>query len=885
MTADHRCPRRPSALPPDWATVAPLLDRVLDAEPERRASVLDEVGAGDPARREALARLVAECEQDLPVLDRRAAEQFADLAAEDDALPLPVLLGGRYETGRELGRGGMARVYLARDIKHGRDVAVKVIRPELAASLGRERFLREIEIAARLRHPNIVPLYDSGDADGMLYFVMPYEEGPSVRARLSRDGTLPLPDALSVLHDVARALQYAHERGVVHRDIKPDNVLLSGGAAVVTDFGIAKAIAAAYGGNRSAGDSASHLATLTQTGSGIGTPAYMAPEQAIGDPSSDHRADIYSFGCLAYEVLTGRPPFHGMPLHEIVAAHMSTVPTLVTDRRAGIPAPVARLVEKCLAKDPAARPQSAGEVVAVLEGTATLGADELPPPRRQGRLVRRRTAVLSLLAVGAIIVGVAAYRFGGFGASAAPITVAVLPFGNITEDSTTAPFADGLGDEVFTALGRVPGLQMRSRTGARAYRGQLSVDPTEAGRRLKVDYLVTGVLREARGRWVLSTELTRAADATELWTETYDRSPAEQIGVPEEIARGAADALRRQFPRALGKPRALAPSQRTTNAEAFRLYVLGQQKLSLRGQSVKESADAFRQAIRLDSTYAGAYAGLSMALALYPYFELTPAKDVEAELTSSAQKAIRFDSTLAQPHVALGLGAAHRYEWDLAGAEFRTALRLAPTDVEAHVQYGRHLLRLGQTAEALQQLQVARREDPASALVLSWVSGAFRLLGQRDSALVASAQALQGNALNYTAAMNSAHVLLESGLRDSARAVAGRLTVMVPDRAYIMGATGDSAKAWAEIRQMNTRFPRNASAKSTEAFLWLGVGDTTRALALLEQATADHEMWPELDPVDDAMFAPVRESPRFRAVVRRVGLPLSMVDNAQRLRR
>jgi eukaryotic-like serine/threonine-protein kinase len=878
MSHDGRVPKPPkAALPPDWATLAPLLDRVLDAEPERRAAVLDEVSAGDATRRDVLARLVAECEQDLPVLDRPAAEQFADLAADEEALPLPPLLGGRYETGRELGRGGMARVFLARDIKHGRDVAVKVIRPELAASLGRGRFLREIEIAARLRHPNIVPLYDSGDAEGMLYFVMPYEDGPSLRARLAREGALPLPDALSMLRDVARALQYAHEHGVVHRDIKPDNVMMSGGAAVVTDFGIAKAVSAAQAD--------APTATITQTGSGIGTPAYMAPEQAIGDPSSDHRADIYSFGCLAYEVLTGSPPFHGMPVHQIVAAHMSTVPGLVTDSRAGIPASVGRLVAKCLAKDPAARPQNAGEVVAVLEGTATLGADELSPPQQQRRLVRPRIAVLSLLAVAAVIVAVAAYRLGGFGASAAPITIAVLPFGNITEDSATAPFADGLGDEVFTALERVPGLEMRSRTGARAYRGQLSVDPEEAGRKLKADYLVTGVLREARGRWVLSTELTRTADAAELWNETYDRSPAEQIGVAEEIARATAGVLRKRFPRSLGEAPALAPSQQTTNAEAYRLYVLGQELLSRRGQSVKGSADAFRQAMRLDSTYAGAYAGLSMALALYPYFELTPAKDVEAELTSSAQKAIRFDSTLAQPHIALGLGAAHRYEWELSGAEFRKALSLAPTDVEAHVQYGRHLLRLGRDGEALQQLQVARREDPASALVLSWVSAAFRLLGQRDSALVASAQALQGNVLNYTAAMNAAHILLEAGLRDSARAVAGRLTVMVPTRAYIMGATGDSARAWAEIRTMHTRFPRNASGKSTEAFLWLGVGDTTRALALLEQATDDHEMWPELDSVDDAMFAHVRESPRFRTVVRRVGLPLSMVDNARRLRR
>jgi len=859
-------------IPPDWTTLAPLLDRVLDAEPERRATVLDEVSQGDASRRAVLARLVAECEQGALMFDRTAAERFPELADADDGPRLPPILGGRYETSRELGRGGMARVYLARDIKHGRDVAVKVIRPELAASLGRDRFLREIAIAARLRHPNIVPLYDSGDADGLLYFVMPYEDGSSLSTRLTGEGPLPLGAAVGVLRDVARALQYAHEHGVVHRDIKPDNVMMSGGAAVVTDFGIAKAVSAAQ--------LAGATSELTQTGLGIGTPAYMAPEQAVGDPSSDHRADIYSFGCLAYEVFTGKPPFHDMPLHQVVAAHMSTVPVPVTEVRSDVPASLGQLVAQCLAKDPAARPQTAGEALAVLEGSATVTAPVVSPIRHQRPLVRPRTAMIAAVVVAAL--GVGAYLVRRSSAATIPITVAVLPFGNTTGDSATAPFADGLGDEVFTALGRVPGLVMRSRNGARAFRGQFNPDLSEVGRKLKVDYIVTGLLREAGGQWIVSTELTRAADAAELWNHRYDRSPDQQIGVAEEIARDAADALRRQFPQALGSAPALAPSQQTRNPEAHRLYMLGQEFLRRRGQSVKASAEAFRQAVRLDTSYAGAYAGLSMALALYPYFELTPAADVQQELVTSARRAIQLDSTLAQPHVALGLAHRHEYNWDLAGDEFRTALRLAPTDVEAHVQYGRHLLGKQRPAEALQQFEMARREDPASALVLSWVSAAFSSLGQRDSALVTSEQALQSNALNYTAALIAGQILLERGLRDSARAVVGRLSIMVPNKAYVMGATGDSAKAWAQIREMNARLPRSSASRSTEAFLWLGVGDTSRALTALEQATDAREMWPELDFIDGLIFAPVRDSPRFRRLMERVGFSVSAASSAAR---
>jgi len=848
-------------LPPDWTTLAPLLDRVLDAESDRREALLDEVSAGDPARRAALARLVAECDQSTPLFDRLAAERFTALAEEDDAPRLPAILGGHYETSRELGRGGMACVYLARDTKHGRDVAVKVIRAELAASLGRDRFLREIAIAARLRHPNIVPLYDSGDADGMLYFVMPYEDGPSLRSRLARDGPLPIPDALHVLRDVMRALQYAHEHGVVHRDIKPDNVMMSGGAAVVTDFGIAKAVSAAQVQGTTT--------DLTLAGSGIGTAAYMAPEQAVGDPASDHRVDIYSFGCLAYEVLTGEPPFHDMPLHQVVAAHMSTVPPLVTEVRADVPESLGQLVAQCLAKDPAARPQTAAEALAVLEGSATVTAPVISPLRKPRRLVRPRTALLTA-GMAAALAGSVFFLRGL--TAAVPITIAVLPFGNISGDTAIAPFADGLADEVFTALGRVPGLEMRSRNGARAYRGQLSFDPGEVGRKLKVDYIVTGVLREAGGLWILSTELTRTADATEIWTERYQRSFDQQIGVAEEIGAAAAGALRKRFPRTLGTASPLAPGQQTRNGEAYRLYVLGQELLRRRGLSVKESADAFRQAIRLDSSYAGAYAGLSMALALYPYFQLTPAEDVQQELMASARRAIQLDSTLAQPHVALGLAQVHRYRWDEGTKEFLTALRLSPNDVEAHVQYGRHLLHLLRPAEALQQFQMARLEDPASPLVLSWVADAFALLDQTDSALTVSTQALQGPVLNYTAVMFAAQILLFTGARDSARAVASRVSVMAADRAYVMGATGDSAKAWAQIRELNARRPHGSQSRTTEGLFWLGVGDTARALTSLEQATDAAEIWPELISSDDPMYASVRNSPRFRALLQRVGL-------------
>jgi serine/threonine-protein kinase len=778
--------------------------------------------------------------------------------SDDRSQELPPVIGDRYRIGRELGHGGMARVYLAQDLKHGRDVAVKVIRAELAASLGRERFLREIDIAARLRHPNIVPLYDSGDVQGTLYFVMPYEDGPSLRTRLAATGALPIADVIAVLRDVARALQYAHTQGVVHRDIKPDNIMMSGGAAVVADFGIAKAVSAARDGTTSA---------LTQTGTGIGTPAYMAPEQAVADPTSDHRADLYSYGCVAFELLAGRPPFVGAEAYQLIAAHVSTTAPAVTTLRADTPRALADLIAGCLEKNPDARPQYASVLVDVLEGTNAISLPSVSHPEHR----RRRVSAVVGLAI-ACALGVAWVLRGVF-ASAEPISVGVLPIVNISADSTIAIFADGLGDEIFTALSRVPGVEMRSRSGARNYVGKVGVDAKAVGRALNVQYLVTGVMRPVGGRWVVSAEMTRTADGSELWTGNFDRAPAQQVGVASEIADAAAAALRAKFPRALGVAPERAANQQTTSGEAYRLFVLGQELLRRRGQNVSQGADAFRQAIRIDPKYAGAHAGLAMSLVLFPYFVGTPASDVYAEVTTIAERALELDSTLAQPHTALGMAYAHDYQWARADSQFRRAIQRDPTDVEAHVQYGRYLLTQRLHARALEQFQLARRSDPASALVLSWTSYTFYILGQADSARVISAQALQSGATNFTTLVFGAEVLLGTGARDSALALARRVKISNATIEYVLAAAGDTAAASTHVRELERQTPPPALAHTSRAFMLLGVGDTSGALTALEAATDAHEIWPAFQPVTDPIFKDIRYSARLRALLLRTGLP------------
>ncbi|NJD11811.1 MAG: hypothetical protein FIB01_15685 [Gemmatimonadetes bacterium] len=325
---------------------------------------------------------------------------MTDATHSDPLDSLRAALADRYRLERELGQGGMATVFFAHDLKHDRDVALKVLRPDLAATLGPERFLREIRIAAQLQHPNILPVYDSGEAAGFLYYVMPYVEGHSLRERLSEHGELAVGEAVRILRDVADALAHAHSHGVLHRDIKPENVMLSGRHALVADFGVAKAVHEATGRQK-----------LTTVGVALGTPTYMAPEQASADPHADHRADIYAFGVTAYELLAGRPPFTGITAQAILAAHMTEAPAPVSGLRPLLPQPQAQLVMRCLEKKPADRPQSADELLQVLESLATPSGGVTPAYTEPVRAVaarRSRRVVLAVIASAVVVIVVAA---------------------------------------------------------------------------------------------------------------------------------------------------------------------------------------------------------------------------------------------------------------------------------------------------------------------------------------------------------------------------------------------------------------------------------------------------------------------------------------------
>jgi eukaryotic-like serine/threonine-protein kinase len=612
-------------------------------------------------------------------------------------------LSGTHTLERELGGGGMSRVFVAEETRLRRKVVIKVLSPELAQGISVERFEREIQLAASLQQANIVPVLSAGDANGLPFFAMPYVEGESLRQRLAQ-GQLPIPEVVSVLRDVLRALSYAHGRGIVHRDIKPDNVLLSAGAAVVTDFGIAKAISAA----RTQGDSTA----LTQTGTSIGTPAYMSPEQAAGDPDIDARADLYALGCMAYELLTGQPPFAGKSAARIIAAHITESPRPIDELRPDVPAALAKIVTHCLAKRPEDRPLSADAVMAALDGISASGSGPAVVASHAGPTRRVMYGFAITVAVVTAVVLLIARRPGAKATSSTARSLAVLPIENAGGDSTKEYLADGMTSELAGNLRQTPGLQVAGDLSSfRFKRSKLA--PTEIAKELGVGMLLHGTLQSQGGRIRLQMQLNDATGNL-LWSSTYDRDVKDNFAVQDEVAAAIAKEMQVVLSPA---NTAVARAGRTENAEAHDLYMKAMsEKNKLSEPGLTKSILYFKQAIALDSNYARAWAGLAFAYDMLAD-AYRPSHEYHLLSMDAARRAVKADSMLAEAHVAYGfeLGAAN---WDIPGAikEMDRGLALDPNAPDALFMYGTFLGLMGQTDKALVLADRLIKLDPLSGL-------------------------------------------------------------------------------------------------------------------------------------------------------------------------
>jgi serine/threonine-protein kinase len=644
---------------------------------------------------------------------------------------LNAALAGRYVIEREVGQGGMATVYLAEDVRHHRKVALKVLRPELAATLGVERFLREIEVAANLQHPHILPLFDSGEADGFLFYVMPYIEGESLRAKLARGGELPVAESAKILRDVVDALSYAHQHGVVHRDIKPDNVLLSGRHALVTDFGVAKAVSEATGRQ-----------ALTTAGVALGTPMYMAPEQAVADPHVDFRADLYAVGVMAYEMLTGHPPFTGPSPQAILAAHVTEPAKPITTIRQSVPAPLGQLVMQCLEKRPADRPANAEVLLPQLEALTTPSGGITPTSTAPltavsaGAARARRLPRWVMAAAGIVIVAGAGYgafrEFGGHGMGAGAQSVAVLPFDNVGGDTANKVFTDGVQDEILTDLTRVGALQVTSRSSSDQYRGTTK-SVKQIGAELGVRTLLEGQVQRAGNHVHVNVQLVDAEHDRQLCALSYDRElTAENVfAIQGDIAQNVAQALQASFTKTEEAAVEKAP---TSNLAALDWYHRGKELFALRGGAFKDTAAvrAFEQAITLDSNFAEAWAGLAAARAWQVRDGFTT-DTLPARV--ALDRAVALAPSSAQTEIAQAYYAYYA-QGDYASAlqHFKAVGVQRPGDAEAIQGVGYIARRRGQWEDALAAERRVIVLDPRDPGALYDLGDTYASLRQYDRA-------------------------------------------------------------------------------------------------------------------------------------------------------
>jgi serine/threonine-protein kinase len=680
-------------------------------------------------------------------------------------------LADRYRLERELGRGGMATVFLAHDIRHKRPVALKVLHPELAQTLGPARFQREIETVARLQHPHILTVHDSGETAGQLWFTMPFIEGESLRDQLRREPQLPVEVALRIATDAARALQYAHEHGVIHRDIKPENLLLtSDGSTLVADFGIARAL--------STGD-----AGLTETGLSVGTPTYMSPEQAAGDRHLDARTDVFSLGTVPSEMLAGEPPFTGATAQTVMAKRFSGEVPRVRHVRPSVPESLEEAVTRALAPLAADRFGSAAEFARALQPTTAMPT--ATPNRRSApadtRSRRRVPVVATALGLGFLIgLGVLfAWRWSHSGPAepGGAKLLAVLPFENLG-DTADAYFADGVANDLRARLSQVPGLAVIARGSSNEYKGT-SKTQQQIARELGVDYLLSATVQWEKvaggaSRVRVTPELVdvRPGRAPQTrWGQQFDAAMTDVFQVQADIAGQVAQALHVALGDSAKRELAAKPTQ---NLPAYDAFLRGEAAFQGGGagpRATRQALAAYEQAVALDSNFVAAWARLAQAQAvLYFQGKATPAGAEAARRAAERARALAPIGSEGHEALAAYYGLVLG-DWGRSLTEDSTAFALSPGNAELLGYVGADEITLGRWEAARRHLEQAVRLDPRSRLPAAELRLVLLYTRQYHEAEQASDQALRLLPANLVAREDRVLAALAQGDLPGAQAI------------------------------------------------------------------------------------------------------------------
>ena len=743
----------------------------------------------------------------------------------DSSARLTAALADRYRIERELGGGGMATVYLAHDIRHDRDVALKVLRHDIAQTVGAERFLREIRLAAKLNHPNILALFDSGDADGALFYVMPSAEGQSLRDRLNTTPKLPIDEAVRIATEVAGALDYAHRNGVVHRDIKPENIMLQDGHAMVADFGIGKAMSDV------AGD------TLTQVGMSVGTPAYMSPEQAVGE-AVDGRSDIYSLGCMLYEMLVGEQPFTGPTVQAVIAKRFVQTPVEVTALREGVPRPVALAVQRAMARTPVDRYETAGALISAMRAAASAG---------DGSALR-----------------------------ASPQSIAVLPLDNLSADKENEYFGDGIAEDIINALTQIDGLHVAARTSSFSFKGKQE-SLAVIGEKLNVATVLQGSVRKSGNRLRISAQLVSVADGFHLWSERYDRDLTDMFVVQDEIAGAIAAKLQLTFV----TPAEPAAKLTSVQAKGYEWVARGRTLLSQRGRAALEARECFERAIAIDPLNAAAYAGLGDTIRVLIQYGYCSATDGVPLAKAALTRALEIEPELAFAMASMATIALN-YDRDPARSFelLERALQIDPRLHEFRVLYATFLLIIlrRDDVRGLAELDRAVREDPLSGLCASIravglsISGhheeakaeAIRAVGLDPQAFVAHAMGTWAHA--WADDTEGALAFADRGMQSFGR---HPWILMILPGVYMQ--RGDQRRAEAVFTELTARAETSYVSQFSLAVAALGLGLIDEGV---EYALKSAELTDAVAPIwaRSRLADLIRDHPKYPQLLRLMGL-------------
>jgi serine/threonine-protein kinase len=742
-------------------------------------------------------------------------------------------LAGRYDIERKLGAGAMATVFLARDCKHDRNVALKVLRQDVAESIGSDRFLREIRLVARLSHPHILPLFDSGEANGFLYYVMPNVEGCSLRDRLEREAKLPIEDAVRFAREVADALDYAHRHGVVHRDIKPENIMLHDGHALVADFGIGKAV------------SAVEDSTSTAHGVTVGTPAYMSPEQAAGEVV-DGRSDIYSLGCVLYEMLVGEQPFTGTTAQAVIAKRFVQIPADVAALREGVPRPIARAVRRALSRAPIDRYETAAAFVAGLSQTGAIG-----------------TAALL---------------------GAPEKSIAVLPFTNMSADRENEFFADGITEDILNALSHIRDLRVVGRASAFSFKDKKH-DLQAIGDQLEVRTVLDGSVRRVGSRVRITAQLVDVADGHSLWSERYDRELEDVFAVQDEIATAIAERLKAP----LDETRAIALAGRVPeDIDAYQAYLKGRALLHRRGHGIKQGMAMMERALALDPNYGLAFAGLADGYSMLGLFGLARPEDNAASARRAATKALDVAPDVAEANGAMAM-VSLLFDWDFAVAErlFKRALELNPGYIQGGSWYygfyvGFTCARWREAIDGLGRLEKLDRLSGYVAVVLSIVHSVG---GDPDEALRWSERAVELEPESYVTLWTRQAVFWRKrewakalDASDALLGAFGRAAIPLARLAAIFVDLGQLAEARSVYQEMLSRDTQSRTrgqyfSLTALAMAASAIGETTAAMAFAREAVQRRDSQIVYMARTFPEFKRLRALPEFQEILTAMKLP------------